>query len=658
MEKYGFQGTDLDWEYPATNVRGGRAEDIANLVLLCQELRAAFGTKYGLSSILAPDYWYLRGMDPKGMEPYLDFFGFMAYDLHGFWDADVKTLGSIVRPQTDIREIDKNTLPLWFDKLDPAKVNLEIEEIIRTKGLYPEYLSAPKIKKISWDDEWIGYDDAETTQDKIALANDRCMGGTTIWSVDFDSGAGSGDIPDGGASTGGGDTGGGGTGTGTGSGLVPVDSNIWTTSEPKMQYVPPCILVLPPIPLPQMSTSFPPFTTSYLLQMTTTLSGQVVTTQVTKQTILTVAPVTTSEIELWAVTIFTDDPTSATFTAVQSVTPSPIVVTLPASADFRPFPTPTGSGATSSPTAPPLGFTSSHAVTIQPQPTYSFSVGPIPILTYSSGKPESTCTSNCGEHTCRVFGCGGGCPLFGCGKTCGTFGCGGGCGTFGCGGGCGTSGCGSSNCPGCGPGPPPESGGDQTGQEENPDEEDDGEEQDRESSCVLMEADLEPPNLHLHPPIRIPSLPPAPEPPTEDKECYDSGSWVNRESAIAALNSFCSRPEDADVKWSAFPHYGGYVMKDNEFVEYRAPACLCCDYPVNIIISVQALNGCEFEIDGPSPEQECGRIIRQILDKCDTVAGEAAKQGGKVESNCAIWRFDPGFSHDRFVDAITFLDHD
>lgn len=37
--------------------------------------------------------------DAKGMEPYVDFFGFTAYDLHGFWDADVQTLGSIVRAQ-------------------------------------------------------------------------------------------------------------------------------------------------------------------------------------------------------------------------------------------------------------------------------------------------------------------------------------------------------------------------------------------------------------------------------------------------------------------------------------------------------------------------------------------------------------------------------
>ncbi|KAF2803392.1 glycoside hydrolase [Mytilinidion resinicola] len=110
--------------YPATDVRGGHEEDTANLVFLVQELRAAFGTRYGLSVILAPDYWYLRGMDPKAMEPYVDWFGFMGYDLHGAWDAAVKTVGPIIRPQSDIRDIDKDLLPLWFDDLDPHKVNL------------------------------------------------------------------------------------------------------------------------------------------------------------------------------------------------------------------------------------------------------------------------------------------------------------------------------------------------------------------------------------------------------------------------------------------------------------------------------------------------------------------------------------------------------
>lgn len=42
----------------------------------------------------------------------VDWFGFMAYDLHGSWDSDVMTLGSIVRGQADIREIYNNTMPL------------------------------------------------------------------------------------------------------------------------------------------------------------------------------------------------------------------------------------------------------------------------------------------------------------------------------------------------------------------------------------------------------------------------------------------------------------------------------------------------------------------------------------------------------------------
>ncbi|KAK1845588.1 hypothetical protein CCHR01_11758 [Colletotrichum chrysophilum] len=44
-------------------------------------------------------------------------------DLHGFWDQDVKTLGSIVCGQADIRDIVTDDLPLWFAELDPSKIN-------------------------------------------------------------------------------------------------------------------------------------------------------------------------------------------------------------------------------------------------------------------------------------------------------------------------------------------------------------------------------------------------------------------------------------------------------------------------------------------------------------------------------------------------------
>lgn len=47
MDTYGFDGVDIDWEYPVAEDRGGKPEDKANYVTLCQELKAAFNGKYG-----------------------------------------------------------------------------------------------------------------------------------------------------------------------------------------------------------------------------------------------------------------------------------------------------------------------------------------------------------------------------------------------------------------------------------------------------------------------------------------------------------------------------------------------------------------------------------------------------------------------------------
>ncbi|KAH8801778.1 hypothetical protein F5884DRAFT_904594 [Xylogone sp. PMI_703] len=237
MQEYGFQGVDLDWEYPANPDRGGGPADTENYVALVREMRAQFGGQYGISLTLAPDITYITGFDAIGMQPFVDWFGFMAYDLHGFWDAANPTLGAVVRGQTNIQEIFNDTLPLWFDGLDPGKINfglayygrgytlqsstcntlgcpflagsepgtctnyvgvmslIEIETLIQEQGLVPELLNDIAMKQITWGNQWIAYDDADTFVLKKQFADGLCFGGTMIWSIDYNSGVGDGSIP-------------------------------------------------------------------------------------------------------------------------------------------------------------------------------------------------------------------------------------------------------------------------------------------------------------------------------------------------------------------------------------------------------------------------------------------------------------------------------
>ncbi|KAI1854021.1 hypothetical protein JX266_001162 [Neoarthrinium moseri] len=312
MDTYGFQGVDLDWEYPGAPERGGKKlADTRNLSLLVKEMRAAYGIAYGISLTLAPDYWYLRWFDAKAMERNVDFFGFMAYDLHGSWDADVKTLGSLVRGQADIREISKNTLPLWFDGLDPAKLNfglamygrgytladpscnqllcpfsgpskpapctsfggvmslVEIKNLIKEKGLTPQYLEESMMKQITWDDQWIGYDDEETFAAKLAYADSLCFGGSMVWSIDFQeigSGGPDGEEQDYGE-------------------VVYVGTEVY--QQPTAQCSPPCVMVFPPSTLDSpTAVTLPPYTATLEVGTTTTTIVAVPTAQTVTVTVI------------------------------------------------------------------------------------------------------------------------------------------------------------------------------------------------------------------------------------------------------------------------------------------------------------------------------------------------------------------------------------
>ncbi len=97
MKQYGFDGVDIDWEYPVsgglpTNRR--RPEDKRNFTLLLQKLREALNEQaaadsrpYLLTIAGGSGSYYPQNTELSLLHPYLDYASIMSYDIHGTWDA-------------------------------------------------------------------------------------------------------------------------------------------------------------------------------------------------------------------------------------------------------------------------------------------------------------------------------------------------------------------------------------------------------------------------------------------------------------------------------------------------------------------------------------------------------------------------------------------
>ena len=88
LQKYDFDGLDLDWEYPA-NRGGDEVADKSNFLKLLRELREAFDPHgYLLTAALSPGKQTMDAAygDVPLMNELLDWGNVMTYDYHGGWE--------------------------------------------------------------------------------------------------------------------------------------------------------------------------------------------------------------------------------------------------------------------------------------------------------------------------------------------------------------------------------------------------------------------------------------------------------------------------------------------------------------------------------------------------------------------------------------------
>lgn len=233
--KYGFDGVDIDWEYPVSgglSTNGRRPEDKQNFTLLMKLLRekldargAKDGKQYLLTFAGAAGEWYLNNIEPGKLGQYVDYVNLMTYDFHGTWEDKTDFVAPLYvdtsLPGAAYKAGVASSIEAWIKSgISKAKLNMGIpfygyiyKSVAATNdGLNQTYSGGASISyaniaanylkdssytrffhpisKAPWlfnGSTFITYEDEESIAHKAEYIRQLGLGGAMIWEISQDS---------------------------------------------------------------------------------------------------------------------------------------------------------------------------------------------------------------------------------------------------------------------------------------------------------------------------------------------------------------------------------------------------------------------------------------------------------------------------------------